>query len=160
QTGEEMFFKVKSTTKMQKVFDSYAQRRGVAANTLRFMMDGDRLQPNDTPKMLELEENDQIDVVLETIGGGVGDEEGGNLADEPITLKVRDQSGEEMFFKVKKGTSMKKVMQAFADRKGVQLDMLRFTIDGSRVNEGDTPKMLELEEGDQIDVMLMQLGGC
>jgi small ubiquitin-related modifier len=60
---------------------------------------------------------------------------------------------------VKKGTSMKKVMQAFADRKGVQLDMLRFTIDGVRCNEGDTPKMLELEEGDQIDVMLMQLGG-
>jgi small ubiquitin-related modifier len=62
-----------------------------------------------------------------------------------------------MFFKVKKGTAMRKIMQAFADRKGVALDVLRFTIDGARVNAEDTPKMLEMEDGDQIDVLLQQL---
>ena len=162
QNGDEMFFKVKGTTNMQKVFDSYAQRKGVQVSALRFMLDGERIQPEDTPKMLELEDDVQIDAVLETIGGGV-DEDGAapaeNAAEAPITLKVRDQSGEEMFFKVKKGTAMKKIMQAFADRKGVSLEVLRFTIDGTRVNAEDTPKMLEMEDGDQIDVLLQQLGG-
>ena len=90
----------------------------------------------------------------------LGDDASENQAEAPITLKVRDQSGEEMFFKVKKGTAMKKIMQAFADRKGVSLEVLRFTIDGTRVNAEDTPKMLEMEDGDQIDVLLQQLGGA
>ena len=46
-----------------------AQRRGVAAASLRFMLDGTRVKPDDTPKMLELDDNDQIDVMLEALGG-------------------------------------------------------------------------------------------
>jgi len=42
---------------------------GMTAKALRFMLDGDRIQDENTPKMLELEENDQIDVMLETVGG-------------------------------------------------------------------------------------------
>ena len=69
QTGDEMFFKVKKTTKMSKIFDAYAQRRGIATSSIRFALDGQRIQPDSTPKMLELEENDQIDVMLEAVGG-------------------------------------------------------------------------------------------
>lgn len=69
QTGDELCFKVKKSTKMSKIFDSYAQRRGVATNALRFMIDGERIQPDHTPKMLELDDNDQIDVMLEAVGG-------------------------------------------------------------------------------------------
>ncbi len=69
QTGDEMQFRVKKTTKMHKIFDAYAQRRGIAAASLRFLMDGERIQPDQTPKMLELDEDSQIDVVLETVGG-------------------------------------------------------------------------------------------
>jgi small ubiquitin-related modifier len=68
-SGDEMFFKVKKQTKMEKIFNAYAQRRGIAAASFRFMLDGHRIKPEDTPKMLELEENDQIDVMLETVGG-------------------------------------------------------------------------------------------
>ena len=56
---------------MTKIFDAYATRRGVAVTTLRFMLDDRRLQATDTPKMLEMEEDDQIDVYLEQVGGGV-----------------------------------------------------------------------------------------
>ena len=41
QTGDEMFFKVKKTTKMQKIFDAYAQRRGIQTASLRFVLDGE-----------------------------------------------------------------------------------------------------------------------
>ena len=109
-------------------------------------------------------DGDQIDVLLQQLGGAdaeSGNGNGGaaseNRAEAPITLKVRDQSGEEMFFKVKKGTAMKKIMQAFADRKGVSLEVLRFTIDGTRVNAEDTPMMLSRVDGDLIEVMMLPM---
>ena len=33
------------------------------------MLDGERITNDQTPKFLELEDNDQIDVMLETVGG-------------------------------------------------------------------------------------------
>lgn len=69
QTGEETFFKIKKSTKMQKVFETYAQRKGVQVNSLRFMLDGERIDPSQTPKMLELDDQDQIDCLLEQVGG-------------------------------------------------------------------------------------------
>ena len=55
---------------MSKIFDAYAQRRGIDAKALRFMLDGQRVDKDNTPKMLELEDNDQIDVMVEALGGG------------------------------------------------------------------------------------------
>ena len=91
----------------------------------------------------------------------MGEEGDENQAQEAqtIQLRVRDQAGDEMFFKVKKETKMSKIMDAYAQRKGVQSGSLRFTMDGDRINNDDTPKMLEMEENDQIDVMLETVGG-
>jgi small ubiquitin-related modifier len=69
QTGEETFFKIKKTTKMSKVFETYAQRKGVQAASLRFLLDGERILDDQTPKMLELDDQDQIDCMLEQTGG-------------------------------------------------------------------------------------------
>jgi small ubiquitin-related modifier len=55
---------------MQKVFETYAQRKGVQASSLRFLLDGERIEPESTPKMLELDDQDQIDCMLEQSGGG------------------------------------------------------------------------------------------
>jgi ubiquitin len=60
--GTETMFKVKRTTKMSKVFQVYAGRKGVDVNDLRFLLDGERVGPNDTPEDLDLEDTDQIDV--------------------------------------------------------------------------------------------------
>eukprot|EP00903_Cladosiphon_okamuranus_P007017 g6825.t1 len=76
-----------------------------------------------------------------------------------ITIRVRDQTGEETYFKVKKTTRMEKVFNTYATRKGVQVQALRFLLDGQRVNADDTPTSLELEDQDQIDCMLEQQGG-
>lgn len=54
---------------MGKIFDAYAKRRGVDTKALRFMLDGKRILPTDTPTILELEDRDQIDCLLEQIGG-------------------------------------------------------------------------------------------
>ena len=78
---------------------------------------------------------------------------------DTITLSIKDQSGDETFFKVKKTTPMKKIMAAYAQRKGVPQDTLRFILDGERVVPEDTPKTLEMLDKDQIDCMLEMKGG-
>ena len=69
QTGEETYFKVKKTTRMEKVFNTYATRKGVSVQALRFLLDGSRVNADDTPTSLELEDQDQIDCMLEQQGG-------------------------------------------------------------------------------------------
>ena len=49
QTGEETFFKVKKTTKLDKVFNAYSTRKGVRATDLRFLYDGQRVRGDETP---------------------------------------------------------------------------------------------------------------
>ena len=44
---------------MSKVFNAYAQRKGVSMASLRFLIDGDRIDAAETPKSLELEDQDQ-----------------------------------------------------------------------------------------------------
>ena len=61
------FFKVKKTTRMEKVFNTYAQRKGVNQNSLRFLLDGERINADSTPKSLDLEDQDQIDCMLEQV---------------------------------------------------------------------------------------------
>mmetsp|Transcript_15179 Transcript_15179/g.17189 ORF Transcript_15179/g.17189 Transcript_15179/m.17189 type:complete len:96 (-) Transcript_15179:586-873(-) len=86
-----------------------------------------------------------------------------NIDEKPsntITLRVKDQSGEETFFRVKPTTKMSKVFEAYAQRKAVQTSALRFLLDGERISGDQTPEKLELEDKDQIDCLLEQTGGC
>ena len=76
-----------------------------------------------------------------------------------LTIRVKDQGGEETFFKVKCTTLMSKIFAAYAQRKGVQKSVLRFLLDGERINPEETADTLELEDHDQIDVLLEQYGG-
>ena len=54
---------------MSKIFNAYSTRKGVDPAALRFLLDGEPVNPDQTPKMLELEDQDQIDAVLEQVGG-------------------------------------------------------------------------------------------
>jgi len=62
-------FKIKRTTKMKKVFVTYASRKGVEASTMRFMLDGENIGPEATPAELDLDDDDQIDCFLAQVGG-------------------------------------------------------------------------------------------
>lgn len=77
----------------------------------------------------------------------------------PITIKLTDQDGGAMVFKIRMGTPLRKIMNAFADRKGVESRILRFSYDGERVDPHHTPKMLEMQQMDEIQVFLPAHGG-
>jgi small ubiquitin-related modifier len=44
-----VFFKVKKTTQFKKVFDAYYARVGKAKGTIRFVLDGKRINETQTP---------------------------------------------------------------------------------------------------------------
>jgi small ubiquitin-related modifier len=58
-------FKLKRTTKLGKVFEAYAVKKGVDVHTLGFFLNGKRISVSDTPEALGLVDNCQIDVVYE-----------------------------------------------------------------------------------------------
>jgi len=70
QDGNEIFFKCKQTTPLQKLMTAFCNRQGVATQSVRFLFDGSRINPNQTPQELEMEDGDVIDVMVEQQGGG------------------------------------------------------------------------------------------
>uniref|UniRef100_A0AC35UBI6 Small ubiquitin-related modifier n=1 Tax=Rhabditophanes sp. KR3021 TaxID=114890 RepID=A0AC35UBI6_9BILA len=83
----------------------------------------------------------------------------GDMDDEFIKLRVMGQSSNEVHFKVKKTTTMAKLKKTYADRMGVNSNSLRFLFDGRRINDDDTPKGLDMDQDDVIEVYTEQVGG-
>ncbi|PWY89797.1 ubiquitin-like modifier [Aspergillus heteromorphus CBS 117.55] len=77
---------------------------------------------------------------------------------EHLNIKVTDNNNE-VFFKIKRTTQLKKLMDAFCDRQGKQASTVRFLFDGTRVRPEDTPDTLEMADGDTLEVHQEQIGG-
>ncbi|CAN6647282.1 ubiquitin-like protein Smt3p [Trichomonascus vanleenenianus] len=77
---------------------------------------------------------------------------------EHISIKVTD-SNTEVYFKIKKTTQLKKVMDTFCKRTGKDPSALRFLYEGERVQPDDTPSSLDLSDGDTIEALSEQVGG-
>lgn len=85
-------------------------------------------------------------------------------ADTPVqsptlTLKVKSQDGIETYFKIKRNTQLRKLMESFCTRQGINQSTVRFLFDGERVLDESTPEALGMEDGDEIDAMVEQTGG-
>jgi small ubiquitin-related modifier len=78
---------------------------------------------------------------------------------EPITLKVKAQDGSEIFFKIRPSTQLKKLMDSYCQRQGVDPKTVRFLFEGTRINETSTPRELGMQNDDSIDAMVEQRGG-
>lgn len=61
------------------------------------------------------------------------------VASEHLNIKVTDGNNE-VFFKIKRTTQLKKLMDAFCDRQGKAPNSVRFLFDGTRVQGGDSPE--------------------
>ncbi len=75
-------------------------------------------------------------------------EGGEDAAPGVISLKVKDQTGGEVVFRVKATTKFSKIMEAFCQKKSWASNQVRFLFDGQRVNADQTPEDLEMENGD------------
>ena len=87
-------------------------------------------------------------------------EGGAGQKDLHINIKVKAQDGTEIYFKIKRSTQLKKLMDAYCQRQGLANNQCRFIFDGERIKDEDSPDSLEMENGDEIDVMVEQTGGA
>ena len=78
---------------------------------------------------------------------------------EHLNIKVTDNNNE-VFFKIKRTTQLKKLMDAFCDRQGKNITSVRFLFDGQRVQPTDNPDSLDMQDGDTLEVHQEQIGGC
>ncbi|KAG2434201.1 hypothetical protein HXX76_007927 [Chlamydomonas incerta] len=69
QTGNEVHFKVKMKTRLEKVFNAYCNKKGQDPASVRFLFDGQRINPDATPEQLDMQDGDVLDCVIEQVGG-------------------------------------------------------------------------------------------
>ncbi|KAE9446089.1 hypothetical protein C3L33_22080, partial [Rhododendron williamsianum] len=70
-----------------------------------------------------------------------------------------DEEGNEVFFRIKNNTQLKKLMTAYCERQSLDAKAIVFLFDGHRIKAEQTPEQLGMEDGDEIDAMLHQTGG-
>jgi small ubiquitin-related modifier len=61
-----------------------------------------------------------------------------------INLKVKSQEGEEVFFKIKKTTQFKKLMDAYCQRQSVNPSNVRFLYEGERIVGDQNPSNVNI----------------
>ncbi|XP_032005511.1 small ubiquitin-related modifier 2-like isoform X1 [Hylobates moloch] len=76
-----------------------------------------------------------------------------------INLKVVGQDGSVVQFKMKRHTSLSKLMKAYCEQQGLSVRQIRFRFDRQQINETDLPAQFEIEDEDTIDVFQQQMGG-
>lgn len=69
QDGNEVYFKVKRTTQFSKVMMAYCKKVGQDVESVRFLFDGQRLRPDQTPADLDMEDEDEIHAMVQQTGG-------------------------------------------------------------------------------------------
>lgn len=67
--GAEMFFKIKRTTPLKKLFDAYSKKQGISRSSVRFLLDGSPIDESKTPEDLGMMDDDVIDAMVEQTGG-------------------------------------------------------------------------------------------
>jgi hypothetical protein len=75
-------------------------------------------------------------------------EDGGQS--EHLNIKVTDNNNE-VFFKIKRTTALGKLMNAFCDRQGKNIQSVRFLFDGQRVTAQDNPDTVRMIHGFQCE---------
>ncbi|RZC68899.1 hypothetical protein C5167_033683 [Papaver somniferum] len=67
----EVAFRIRRSSQFSKLISAYCEMKKIDNKTYRFLYDGKRLDPKQTPDDIEMEaDGDQIDVMLEQDGGG------------------------------------------------------------------------------------------
>ena len=77
-----------------------------------------------------------------------------------VNLKVVNKDGNEVFFKVKRTTAMKKLMDAYCKKSGLERNRVRFLYDGKILEDEKTPEDYEMDDDDLIDLVEEQIGGA
>jgi len=77
-----------------------------------------------------------------------------STAGKYITIRLRDEAGEETLFEIKSSSSMRNMYKVYSKRKGVKPENLKFLLDGEWVDPMNTPLELEMKDQDKLDIIV------
>jgi len=63
-------FKIKKNTALKKLMNAYCERANLNRGATRFLHEGTRINDDNTPMSLNMEEGDTLEVFTEQLGGG------------------------------------------------------------------------------------------
>ncbi|MES1902898.1 MAG: SUMO protein smt3, partial [Paramarteilia canceri] len=78
---------------------------------------------------------------------------------EHVMIKLMDQNGSGLTFKIKKTTPLEKLFKNYSERVKVAQSQLRFIHNVNRIDDKDTAESLGIKNNDKIDVFTEQVGG-
>ena len=143
----EINYKVSITTKMERIKKVYSLFQGEKVESLRFLFNGRRINGDITPWNLDMKDGDIIEVLLEKFRS--------KSPDEKIFIKLVSQSDEKTF-KIKLTTQFGTLIKYYCNSNNFPESTVRFLFNGMRVQETDTPEILQMNTGDHIDVFFEQ----
>eukprot|EP00999_Lentomonas_sp_LEN2_P001592 NODE_2655_length_526_cov_68.764411_g2605_i0.p1 GENE.NODE_2655_length_526_cov_68.764411_g2605_i0~~NODE_2655_length_526_cov_68.764411_g2605_i0.p1 ORF type:complete len:104 (-),score=26.78 NODE_2655_length_526_cov_68.764411_g2605_i0:137-448(-) len=76
-----------------------------------------------------------------------------------LSIKVVNADGAEVYFKIKRTTPLRKLMDAYCKKQGINRNSIRFHFDGQRLDDDKTAQEYTMEDDDVIDAMIEQTGG-
>jgi len=95
---------------------------------------------------------------MEDTKEGVKEEAG--TEQEYINIKVMSQDNQEVHFKIKRKTPMRKLISAYCQKQGLEQTSVRFLFDGTPIAPESTPDQLDMQDNDAVEVMHQQVGVC
>ncbi|KEH18065.1 small ubiquitin-like modifier 3 [Medicago truncatula] len=138
-----LYFRLKKTTQMRKLMDSYCDRNALDFYLMVFLFNGRRIYPHQTPYELDLEDDDAIDAVLHQ-----------QWRREPINIKVKGQDGFQASFRIRKSAALKKLMDQYCYQYCLDVNGVGLLFNGYLVQPEQTPFELGIEDGDEMLAML------
>ena len=83
------------------------------------------------------------------------------MSDRILSVTVSCQGQEDVVFKIKDDTPLKKLMERYCTQViNKKAKEVVFTYEGIEVNGDDTPKALKMKSNDVVSVTIMQVGGA
>ncbi|CAA2956105.1 small ubiquitin-related modifier 1-like isoform X2 [Olea europaea var. sylvestris] len=77
-----------------------------------------------------------------------------------INIGVHSQEADVVFFRIKRTTQLKKLMNAYCDKRDRDIVYFEFLLNGDRIKGEQTPNELGMKDGDQIDAFTHCDGGA
>jgi hypothetical protein len=157
------------TTPLSNVFELYSERvlNGLCSTNLRFLLDGDRIEPSQTPIMLGVGDEATIDVMFGLPDYSVVTVDPKDLkvkgSTDGVYIRVRDirsdTSADNVSHcgRITRRTRMEDVFKAYAQRLCVPSRFLRFLLHGERIDPDETLDTIGVDSDlFQIDLTLQE----
>lgn len=150
----ELSLDIKETTKFEDAFSEFSAHSGIPVSDMHCFYGNLFVTDSDTPDSIEpcSIKRQEMTLTLQVTRRPAPSNK------PPITIRIRDQTGEERFFKLTNSTPVGKIFRAYAERKGASCNSLHFLLDGERLDASETPNTVGLDDQDQIDCIIKQSG--